>query len=128
MNALVQKADFCYDITKQVKGFIFLGTPHKGSQLTAIGNMISLLGYWKGSSTSLLDIVKPGSQVNDKLHYDFTSWLRENGKINNTVCVFETVMETIFGFPITHVRVYSISNMRTGLTVFLGSETGVGSN
>ena len=101
-----------------MKGFIFLGTPHKGSQLTAVGNMISILGYWKDSSTILLDIVKPESQVNERLHYAFTCLLREGCGVANTVCVFETVKEAVHGFPITHVRPYSLSTRSARLITF----------
>ena len=95
--------DFCYNICKQTKGFIFLGTPHKGTKLTIIGKMISLFGHWKGSNTSLLEIVEPKSTVNQNLHESFMRVLRRGCGTENTVCVFEAVKESLFGFPIMHV-------------------------
>ena len=88
-----------------LKGFIFLGTPHKGSHLTSFGLMQSAFTYWMGSSTSLLEVVKPGSQVNKQLHDHFMSLLTGEGPgVQNTVCVFETLKEAVFSFPILTVR------------------------
>jgi len=97
--------NFCRNIRQQTQGFIFLGTPHKGAQLTIIGELISLFRHWKGSSTSLLEIVKPKSIVNEGLHESFMRYLSGACGTTRTVCVFEAVKESLFGFPITHVSV-----------------------
>lgn len=104
MNALVNaKEDTADDIHQQTQGFIFLGTPHKGAQLTMFGKLISLFGYWKGSSTTLLEVIEPDSTVNENLHDSFMAFLSQDCGVTNTVCVFEAVKESFFGFPITHV-------------------------
>lgn len=112
MNAREQKAD--RNICEQARGFIFLGTPHKGSQLTAFGELISVLGYWRGSSANLLKNVKVGSEVNVRLHDSFMSWLAAGSGAQNTLCVFETVKEAVYGIPITHVSARFISHLAEG--------------
>lgn len=90
------------NICKKTLGNIFLGTPHKGSNLTTAGKLISLRGYWKGSSTSLLDIIEPGSVIN-RLHDNFMVFLSTLCGVSNTVCVFEAAKKSFYGLPITHV-------------------------
>ena len=87
------------------RGFIFLGTPHKGSQLTIAGRILSLFGYFVGSSTHLLEVIQPNSTVNKELHLNF---LRDYD-IKNVVCMFEAVRESIWGFPLMHVSTSVIS-------------------
>ncbi|KAH0538071.1 hypothetical protein FGG08_005333 [Glutinoglossum americanum] len=94
--------DFC-NIHKLIKGFVFLGTPHKGAQLTTVGKMISLFGHWQGSSTSLLEITEPKSIINRELHESFMQFLGRSCGTADTVCAFEAVKESLFGFPIMHV-------------------------
>lgn len=65
--------------------------------------MVSLFGYWKGASTSLLDITEPKSKINENLHISFMKLLRNGCTTENTICIFESVRETMFGYPITHV-------------------------
>jgi hypothetical protein len=100
--------DFCCNIRKHTRGFIFLGTPHRGAQLTIVGKMISLFGHWKGSSTSLLDIIEPKSIINQNLHESFMRFLRGGCGTENTICVFEAVKESLFGFPIIHVSAHHL--------------------
>lgn len=100
MNAREDTTD---DIYQHTRGFIFLGTPHKGARLTMFGKMISLFGHWKGSSTTLLEVIEPGSTVNEGLHKSFMEFLIQGCGATNTVCVFEAVKESFFGFPITNV-------------------------
>ncbi|RDW87439.1 hypothetical protein BP5796_03133 [Coleophoma crateriformis] len=90
-------------IHQQARGFIFLGTPHKGARLTTIGKRISLLGYWKGSSTKLLENIEPDSEVNRLLHEKFMNFLKSSCRVENTLCVFEAVKEFLYGFQVTHV-------------------------
>ncbi len=63
--------------------------------------IISLFGHFMGSSTHLLDVIQPGSPVNQELHADF---LRRYST-RDMVCIFEAVAETILGFPIMHVGI-----------------------
>ncbi|RDW73350.1 hypothetical protein BP6252_07257 [Coleophoma cylindrospora] len=103
VNASVGHTDLGDFIHQQARGFIFLGTPHKGSRLTAIGKRISLLGYWKGSSTNLLDNIEPESEVNRQLHEKFMNFLKNSCRVENTLCIFEAVKEFLYGFQVTHV-------------------------
>ncbi|CAG8078910.1 unnamed protein product [Penicillium salamii] len=101
--SIMQGGELRTEFLPKLHGFIFLGTPHKGSRLTPIGEIISLLGYWRGSDTSLLRIVRRGSEVNTQLHEQFKSFLRDTRMFERTVCVFETEKETIWGLSLTHV-------------------------
>ncbi|KAI9736709.1 MAG: hypothetical protein M1834_000913 [Cirrosporium novae-zelandiae] len=83
-------------------GFLFLGTSHNGTKLTAVGKMVSLLGYWKGSSTSLLELFEPGSTINEELHNDFMKFLAKDNIIERTICILESVKESLYGFPFMH--------------------------
>jgi hypothetical protein len=90
-------------IRRQTRGFIFLGTPHKGARLTILGKVLSLLAYWRGSSTSLLDILEPESRENKDLHESFMMFLRDQDRLKRTLSVFEAVKESIYGVPLMHV-------------------------
>lgn len=104
VNAIKSDRGDYQQIKNQAMGFVFLGTPHKGTSLTIAGKLLSLLGYWKGSSTSLLDLLEPDSRENEELHDDFMSFLRGQDRLKRTLCVFEAVKESIFGVPLMHVR------------------------
>ncbi|EEP75507.1 predicted protein [Uncinocarpus reesii 1704] len=91
------------NICQQTRGLIFLGTPHKGANLTIAGRLLSLLGHWRGSDTSLLRVVERDSIINQDLHSDFMIFLREYCGLTNTVCIFEAVKESLYGFPIVQV-------------------------
>ncbi|CAG8293183.1 unnamed protein product, partial [Penicillium salamii] len=91
------------EILDSLRGFVFLGTPHRGSKLTPIGEMISLLGYWRGSDTTLLKAMRTGSKENDELHDHIFSFIRKRELLDATLCIFETESEKIWGLPITHV-------------------------
>ena len=104
VNASADSADdFCRNIRERACGFIFLGTPHKGARLTVQGRLKSLFGFWRGSSTNLLEIIGPGSALNQELHNSFMKYLQTGPGTKNIVCVFEAVKESIWGMPITHV-------------------------
>lgn len=94
---------FLSHVRRGTKGFIFLGTPHKGANLTGFGNLQALLGYWNGLSTSLLEIIKPGSTPNKDLHEAFMMYLRDACGSRNTLCIFETVRESLCGFLTVYV-------------------------
>ncbi|OCL09943.1 hypothetical protein AOQ84DRAFT_290259 [Glonium stellatum] len=78
---------FNRNVRQSSRGFVFSGTPHKGARLTAAGRIISLLGFWKGSSTSLLEVIEPRSTINEVLHEQFMKSLRGNCGTTNIVCV-----------------------------------------
>ena len=94
------------DVRQKAYGFVFLGTPHKGARIALAGRIKSLFGFWRGSSTSLLEITEPGSAINESLHNQFMKYLESEGpKLSNTVCVFEAVKQEIFRMPIINVSV-----------------------
>lgn len=65
---------------------------------------MSIFSFWSGSSSNLLEVTKPQSAINQSMHQDFMSYLCGEGpKVDNTVCVFETVMASLWGMPIIHV-------------------------
>jgi hypothetical protein len=79
-----------------VKGFVFLGTPHKGSDLSIMGKVLSFLGYWKGASTRLLEVTFPESQENKRLHEDFMDTYGDVEMVN----FYETLKERIGPFDL----------------------------
>ncbi|KAI9737337.1 MAG: hypothetical protein M1834_009491 [Cirrosporium novae-zelandiae] len=87
-------------IANHTKGFCFLGTPHKGSRLTVLGKICCLFGYYAGSSSHLLETIEPGSQMNRRLHHDFITQYRSS----EIVCFHGTVLESLFGIPITPAK------------------------
>ena len=105
MNAGADSADDFYRNTrKKARGFVFLGTPHKGARIALLGEIWSLLSFWRGSSTVLLKTTKPDSATNENLHHHFMSYLRSDGPgTNNTLCVFEAVKQQIWRMPVIHV-------------------------
>jgi hypothetical protein len=64
------------------KGFIFLGTPHFGSELTIFAKLLSLLGYWQGASTALLEVIDPSSLENKFLDENFQNCFGEREMVN----------------------------------------------
>lgn len=92
-------------VYERVIGFIFLGTPHRGSKLTYFARVIPLLTYWHGSSTRLLEFMEPRSEANWTLHQNFTSATKNGPGI---LCVSEALPETFkflyWSFPLTEVR------------------------
>ncbi|KAK6336188.1 hypothetical protein TWF696_001751 [Orbilia brochopaga] len=95
--------EFCSNIRQQAQGFVFLGTPHRGTSFSLRWKLVSLFGFWRGSSTSLLEVVEPGSSINQLLHDSFMSFLRGYRRLDRTLCVFESMKESFYGFPLTHV-------------------------
>jgi hypothetical protein len=68
---------------------------------------MSLLSFWVGSSTSLLEISDSESIINQSLHESFMLFLEKSCRTENTVCVFEAIKETLFGFTLAHVSAIS---------------------
>jgi hypothetical protein len=88
-------------IHEKSRGFIFLGTPHRGSNLTVAGKICALFGYWGGSSTKLLEVIDRRSEVNELLHNRFVDcYFRDDTDIVN---FFETEPEVVAGFPVMTV-------------------------
>lgn len=91
---------------------MFLGVPHKGSRLTFLGELASVLGHWSGSKTNLLEVLRPRSSVNEALHEGFLGILENVCGTKNTVCVFESVSESFLGYPITQVSKASVTKIK----------------
>jgi hypothetical protein len=58
-------------ITQQIKGIIFLGTPHLGSNFTKLGLLAAQALRPLGSNAALLSEIKPDSDFLLDLHRDF---------------------------------------------------------
>ena len=95
---------FCDDMRVATWGIIFLATPHKGSSITTMGRILTLFGYWKGSSNNLLESIEIGSPVIETLHERFLDAIRKGCTRDNIFCVYETVKEYFWRFEITYVR------------------------
>lgn len=95
-------------IPESTKGFIFIGTPHMGSKLTIFGKLLSLLNYWQGSNTTLLQVVDPDSSENAALHDAF---MRSHGSSKPLVNFFEVRPERFGPFPIIQVSTIAHSIM-----------------
>lgn len=89
------------DICKASRGFIFLGTPHRGSNLTVAGKICALFGYWGGSSTKLLEVIDRRSDINELLHGRFVECYQRDDK--DIVSFYETEPEIVAGFPVMTV-------------------------
>ncbi|KAI2670243.1 hypothetical protein CBS147355_9437 [Penicillium roqueforti] len=100
---MVQNSDLEPEILESLGGFVFLSTPHRGSKLTPIGEIISLFGYWRGSDTALLKVMKVGSDASDDLYDRIHSFIYEKDMSRKTLCVFEAQREFLWGIAITHV-------------------------
>ena len=124
MNAGADSADlFGRSIRSKACGFIFLGTPHKGTRIALLGQIWSLLGFWNGSSTSLLEIAKSGSATNQSLHSDFMNYLRSDGPTTkNTVCIFEAKKQKVWRIPIFNVSVTACVNHLESLLILFNPQ------
>lgn len=99
MNANAASGDeLLQAIVDNTKGFVFLGVPHKGSRLTFLGEMLAIFGHWRGSRAILLEVLRPGSAINETLHDHFMGALDRCCGVRNTVCVFESVFESFLCF------------------------------
>lgn len=84
-----------------MKGFVFLGTPHKGCQSISIAILLSAFSYLRGSSPSLLKFIRPKSAENERLQRDFMRYIQREGACgpNRIACVYETLKEEFLGLP-----------------------------
>ncbi|KAI5926228.1 hypothetical protein F4810DRAFT_656035 [Camillea tinctor] len=58
-------------IATMTRGILFLGVPHSGTKATYIGKFLSYTSYWRGSSTTLLEYMAPGSDNVIRLEESF---------------------------------------------------------
>ena len=66
---------------------------------------MTLIGFWRGSSTTLLDVAEPGSAVNKSVHQQFMTYVHNQNMITRLLCVFEAVKMSIWGLPIMNVSI-----------------------
>lgn len=78
-------------------GVIFLGVPHDGSELTIVGKLVSCTTYWLGSSTEILDVLKPGSDTLRVLNRLFMEGYGSDPY--HLVNFFELQKSDMFGIP-----------------------------
>ncbi|KAI9892827.1 MAG: hypothetical protein M1814_000986 [Vezdaea aestivalis] len=90
-------------LKKATSGHVFLATPHQGAAITKLAKLISVFGFWKGSSHRLLDVIDKDSETNKNLHKAFMRTVRKTCGSNNILCVSESVAQYILGFPIFSV-------------------------
>jgi hypothetical protein len=69
--------------------------------MTSLARLWSLLGYWSGSSLSLLEVMESGSKENNDLHDLF---LMDHGQ-NDIVSYYEVEPERWGELQITTVRI-----------------------
>lgn len=89
-------------------GFIFLGTPHRGARLTALGKLAGLCSYWQGRSSYWSDVLQPGSFLLEDLQRGFVQVARGKGRgvgpmSRSVLGVFEARRERLLGLPVTRV-------------------------
>ncbi|KAI5844069.1 hypothetical protein DFP73DRAFT_632156 [Morchella snyderi] len=88
--------DRFHSIKESMIGAIFLGVPHDGSRLTAVGKLMSYTTYWLGSSTELLEALRPGDEPLRELNASFLQGYGRRDLIN----FFELQMTGVGQFPL----------------------------
>ncbi|RGP76056.1 hypothetical protein FLONG3_5447 [Fusarium longipes] len=69
------------DIVKFTRGVIFLGTPHRGSSLAKIGELVSRsYGMIKDTNTDIVRVLKEDSEVLARIQDGFLSLIRARSK------------------------------------------------
>ncbi|KAI0420494.1 hypothetical protein F5X98DRAFT_29554 [Xylaria grammica] len=58
-------------VAAMTRGILFLGVPHSGTGVTFFASLLSCTAYWRGSSTTLLEYMTPGSEHLMSLETDF---------------------------------------------------------
>jgi protein SERAC1 len=85
--------DHLKPIFNSIKGFIFMGTPHEGSDWANWAKIpASALSMIKSTNQSLLDILLPDNQFLEDIHVEFCSMIREEGvggRHVEVVCFYE---------------------------------------
>lgn len=82
------------------KGFIFMGTPHRGSWMAEWASVPArLLGLTMSTNKSLLDVLKPDDQLLESLQINFWNMirqLRDEGRTIEITCAYEELPLTGF--------------------------------
>ncbi|KAI9933199.1 hypothetical protein MW887_007671 [Aspergillus wentii] len=69
---LVDAKNRSSEVSTNTRAILFLGVPHMGAQASIVGLLISCTAYWRGSSSSLLEYVSPGSLAISRLESSFS--------------------------------------------------------
>ncbi|CAH0053253.1 unnamed protein product [Clonostachys solani] len=89
------------DIFLNLKGIIFMGTPHKGAWMADWANMpASALGLFKSTNKSLLQILETNNQMLESIQRKFLALLREQreeGRQLEVRCFFEELPLSVVG-------------------------------
>lgn len=83
-----------------IAGIIFLGVPHDGSRLILMGKLLSRGAYWLGSSTEILESLKPGARELRELNNNFLLGYRGGFKV---VSFWERKMTKKWNIPLLQV-------------------------
>ncbi len=54
-----------------MRGVLFLGVPHGGTEAASWASLLACTAYWRGSSTTLLEYLAPGSPEIKSLEMEF---------------------------------------------------------
>jgi hypothetical protein len=79
-KALLQAKLKDSDIARLTRGILFLGSPHEGSSLSIIGQLIACTGYWRGATTTLYQFLLRDNLQNLILDETFRSAFVPVGK------------------------------------------------
>lgn len=78
-------------IEKHTVGFAFMGTPHRGSDIThfaqTVANIVKALG--KRVNTEILEALERDSQILAGVENSFANWVRKNEKRVRLACFCE---------------------------------------
>ena len=58
-------------VATHTRGLLFLGVPHGGTEAAFFASLLLCTAYWRGSSTTLLQYMAPGSDAIRNLESDF---------------------------------------------------------
>ncbi|KAJ3568959.1 hypothetical protein NPX13_g6245 [Xylaria arbuscula] len=83
--------DHLRQIEKDTLGVVFLGTPHRGSDLApftkAVANILKSIG--KRTNTDILEVLRRNSQLLALVEDNFANWLRKSADRFRVACFFE---------------------------------------
>lgn len=98
------------DISRDTVGIIFLGTPHQGSTISWIGEILARLTILSGSDATLLKLLSHGSPALLDLKRDFSTAVTSiiNRKPLLVYSFYETLPTFRYGVSLGVVRIYSI--------------------
>ncbi|KAJ5919131.1 hypothetical protein N7466_010074 [Penicillium verhagenii] len=87
-------------ISAMTRGILFLGVPHSGTRAAFIASLLSCTAYWRGSSTTLLEYMAPGSEhIKDleRKFYDNYAHPHSTHTLLPYICDFQEMRSERFG-------------------------------